>query len=733
MENRIINASLSTQNVTFKTGGQPASFEVTVVNGSDEFAAFQLEVLAAGASRSSGSLWYRLTPEVAAAKPPGGVTQFQIEIFDTPLPAFFGTINLTVRIFSPQLREERKLLVRLMVEPGATPGLLIVELPIKRFQVYPRNSTEIPVRLRNLSRQSVEAVIRFEGIAASWLLNGAERRLRLDPSSQVETKFECQPPVTTQAPSQDYPFVVNATSLDSLPTQAEGILEVLPIGFMEFSVAPQKQVIPSSGGWLPDWKSTSASFQLLFKNTSNLRQQVSVQIQGRQQRKFTYKVVPENADAGLGETTKVLLTASTKRPWIGFRKIFWLEVKPILSDGRLGSTDPATQTLELQVFPKIPLWWLLLAILALLTALILWLLTPKQIGHTDIVNAVRFSGDSFSVVSGSDDCTMRLWSVNGDQLAPKGMANSSVNTACNGRSLNPKGLLAVTDKPVATLAFVPKDQDIIAAGLASGEIQLWNVRTREQEGKTLKDRGDNTSDRVFALVFTEDSRNLFSAHGSGKVRLWKRPGPGEQFTAEDLQIIDLGKQLKYPIRSLALSQDESILVTAGNFKRVFLLNPSKPTVNQRQLIAPELNGSDGDYVWSVAFAPAPRSHILATSDNKGYIAIWDLDKCRVVNKDCEFIDKWQAAQTDIYSITFNSDGYKLISADGDGHIIAWSLTPERKLDREKSAKGKDIDSDSSKITSKINSIAEIENNQGSMVVSGGDDFQVRLHPFQKSE
>lgn len=718
MENRIINASLSTKNVTFKTGSQPASFEVTVVNGSDEFAAFQLEVLAAGASRSSGSLWYRLTPEVAAAKPPGGVTQFQIEIFDTPLPAFVGTINLTVRIFSPQLREERKLLLRLIVEPGATPALLIVELPIQRFQVYPRNSTEIPVRVRNLSRQSVEAVLRFEGIASSWLLNGAERRLRLDPSSQVETKFQCQPPVTTQAPSQDYPFVVNATSQDSIPTQAEGILEVLPIGFIEFSVVPQKQTIPTIGRWLPDWKSNSASFQLFFKNTSNLRQQVNVQIQARQQRKITYKLVPENADAGLGETTKVLLTASTKRPWIGLRRIFWLEVKALLSDGRLGSTDPATQTLELQVFPKIP-FWLLLAMLALLIALLLWLLAPKQITHTDFVNAVRFSGDSFSVVSGSDDCTIRLWSVNGDQLKLDGVAKSPVNAAC-GRSPNPEGLLAVTGQPVFSLAFVPKDNDRIAAGLASGEIQLWNVRTRKRES-ILKDQRDQTSDRVFALVFTEDSRNLFSAHGSGKVRLWKRPGPGTQFRSEDVQVINLGKQLKYPIRSLALSQDESILVTAGNFKRVILLDPTKPTFNQRQLIAPELNGGDNDYVWSVAFAPG--SHILATSDNNGYIAIWDLDQCRVVNKDCKFLDRWQAAQTDVYSITFNSDGHKLISADGDGHIVVWSLTSDKKLNRETSALGQVIYPGASK----INSIAEIENNQGTMVVSGGDDFLVRLH------
>ena len=535
----------------------------------------------------------------------------------------------------------------------------------------------------------------------------------------METKFQCQPPVTIQAPSQDYPFVVNATSRDSLPTQAEGILEVLPIGFMEFSVAPQKQTIPISGGWLPAWKSNSASFQLLFKNTSNLRQQVNIQIQGRQQQKFTYKVVPENADVGLGETIKVLLTATTKRPWIGLRRIFWLEVKALLSDGRLGSTDPATQTLELQVFPKIPLW-LLLAILALLIALLLLWLIPKPVSHTDFVNAVRFSGDSFSVVSGSDDCTMRLWSVNKDHLEPKGMAESSINTPCNGHKPNPKGLLAVTGQPVFTLALVPKDQDIIAAGLANGEIQLWNVRTREQVG-TLKDQGDTTSDRVFALVFTEDSRKLFSGHGHGKLRLWKRPGPGTKFRSADLQVIDLGQS---QIRSLALSQDESILVSAGNFQRVILLDPSKPTTSQRQLIAPELNGGDNDYVWSVAFAPG--SHILATSDNNGYIAIWDLDQCRIVNNHCKPLDKWQAAQTDVYSITFDADGNKLISASGDGQIIVWSLTPKKTLDRT-GAKIQVSDPG----TAKINSIAEIKDNQGTMVVSGGDDFQVKLHVIRK--
>jgi WD40 repeat protein len=727
MEKRSINASLSTQSLIFKPGGPPVAFEVTVINGSDQFAAFQLEVLAAGASRSSGSLWHRLSPEVSTAKPPGDVTQFKIEIFDTPLPAFVGTINLTVRVFSPQLPEERKLVLRLEIVRGTQPTLLSLELPVSRFHVYPRNSVDILVRVRNLSPQIVEAKLHFEKLAPAWIINSAERRFLLDPGGQAEATFQCQPPFATQAPSQDYPFIVKANSRDAPPTQIEGILEILPVGFVEFTARPQKQTIPINGGWLPDWKSDSASFQLLFKNTSNLLQQVEVQLQGRERRKWTYKLVPEDANLSLGETTKVLLNVTTKRPWLGLAKTLRLEAKALLSDQRLGSTDPSTQPLELRVFPIVPLW-LLLALLALLVALLVFLLRPVAIAHTGLVNTVNFSSDAFSVVSGSDDCTIRVWTVDGDHLDPQGIARSPVAASCDGKQPNPKGLLAVSGKAVRTSQFIRKDNDRIAAGLESGEIQLWNVATREKED-TLTDKRDTTSDRVFALVFTEDSRKLFSGHGSGKLRLWQRPGPGTEFEP-DPQVIDLGKNLKYPIQSLALSKDESTLVTAGNFKRVILLNPTKPTTSLTQLSAPELNGSDGDFIWSVAFAP--KSHILATSDSSGYITMWDLDKCPVVNtkqrqepveQKCTPHDRWRAAKSAVRSLAFALDGSYLVSAGDDKKIVVWPLTSESKRDRTTAVNGQVIYEG----PSEINTIALTKDVQGTMVVSGSDDFQVRLH------
>ncbi len=736
MENRVISASLSTQSLTFRPGGTPVSFEVTVTNGSDQFAAFQLEVLAAGAGRRPGPLWYRLSPEVAAADPPGGVTTFQIIIFDPPLTAFVGVVNLTVRISSPQLREERKLLVRLTVEPGSALTLLSMDLPVRRFQVYPRNPVDIPVRVQNLGPQPVDVVLRLTGLDPSWLISSAERRLLVYPGTQAETTFQCQPPAALQAPSQDYPFTVEAISRDGSSVHTEGSLEVLPIGFIEFTATPQQQTLPSPRGWLPNWRSNSASFQLLFKNTSNLRQQVNVQLQGRDQRKCHCEVVPKEAEVGSGETAKVFLEVRTKRPWLGLGKTLRLEVKTLLSDQRLGSTDPATQTLELQVMPVIPLW-LLLALIAMLAALLWLLCRPEPIAHTDFVNSVRFSSNAVLVLSGSDDCTIRHWEVNGDHLKPREILTAAPSVTCNGKPLEPKGVLAVADKPVRTLRFDPVDEQQVAAGLENGVIQMWDVPTGKKQYE-LQDPSDLSNDRVFDLVFTKNSHSLFSGHGSGKVRVWERPSPNSHFQPAPAKVLNLNSRLNYQVRALALSQDDSILVSAGQYKNIILWARSRweqSDSNSRPIrISVQVGSGQGqnDYIWGLAFVPGS-PELLATSDSDGYITIWDLDKCQVikttrqpdepVEQKCAVRDRWRAAERSVRSIVFSEDGRELVSAGDDGRVVVWPLTFQKQLDRQTAVNGQEIYTS----PDKLNSIDLTKDTQGTTIVSGGDDFQVRLH------
>ncbi|MFM7362967.1 MAG: hypothetical protein ACKO11_00345 [Cuspidothrix sp.] len=741
MENFLINASLSTQNLTFTPGTTPASFTVTVNNDSTQFANFQIEITAAGEQRNSEYRWYKLEPEVAAAKPPGGSTDFQVLIFNTPIPGFVGTVNLTITIFSPQLGQQRRLTLRLKIERDNQPNILSLELPVREFPVYPRHSVDIPLRVRNLGQQMTNVILRFVGLDPTWLIDNVERKFSLDPGGYRELTFQCQPPSVVQTPCRTYPFTIEATSNNGYPASVAGNLQVLPVGFVDFSVIKKHQTIPSLAKWLPDWKSDTATFELIFKNASNLYQEININLQGRDQIKCTYNSIPETANLQLGETNKVLLNVKTKRHWLGLAKTLLLEARSELSDQRLGTTDPATQTLELESLPIIPLW-LQLIILGLIAFILGLIFRPQPIMHTRSVNSVAFSGNGSSIISGADDCTLRFWNIDRDNnsIEPGKFSYIEQPIACKKRQ-KPNGLLAITNDLVYVSKFMPVDNDIVAVGLDNGIIELRNVSNQGKKRKDLQDEQNPQAigDRVFDLEFTKNSRYLFSSYGSGKVRLWSRTSADSEFD-KNPQIIDIQNQLGLPFesRTLALSPDNKTVVIGGNFKRFLFgsFNPNQPN-NQLQNLSMqklESRGSTGrtDFIWAVDFVSKPQAkeQILATADSGGYITIWNLNKCpTVINANpqnpitevnCQQLDSWQVSQMPVRTIKFSEDGRLLVSGDDDGKVIVWYLTPASQLDKTKAAKGQTIYQSSKKINS-------VDLTKDNMIVSGGEDFQVKLH------
>ncbi len=728
-----ITINLATQTVHYRADGSPCLFEVQVRNDSDQQAQFQLDITAAGAHPNAD--WYRLDPEVSVAKPPGDETLFQVCITHSPIPHFSGLINLTVRVISPQLAGEARGVVRLIVEADDAVIPVGLNLLPSHVQAYPRNPVDLMVQVRNLGYQPIDVLLRLSGLTPSWLSSGAERRVLLNPQADECIVFPCQPPSVALAQSRAYGFRIEAFSRSIPVGQVEGILEILPIGFIKFGVTPPQQSVPLQV-WLPDWKTQATTFWAELENLSNVAQQVNVDVQGSGAgQQWTY-MPPVDAELGLGSTVKLPLEIHTQRPWVGLPKNFPLQMMARLngeSSSGNGSVDvdPDRQPVKLLIRPIIPVW-IVLALLALLITLFSFLFRPNPIGHTDFVKAVRFS-DDLSLVSGSDDCTIRRWRVNGDRLSPEGSLTAHFEQNASCKPFQSKGVLAFTNEPVWALAFSPRMNDRVAAGLSNGVIQIWHLLTQKQL-QELPD--DGTGDRVFDLVFTPDAQQLLSGHGSGKIRVWQRQG--EAFLTESVPVLELSPERNYSVYALAISPDGRYLVSAGSRNTLAVWDMQSMERPAALLMAQK--GLDS-IVWDVDFKP--ESHIFVTADSDGNLKLWDLDQCGTntssvkdsgvdpetpvkieTSLNCEPGDRWQASKAQIRAVRFSHDGKQLISAGDDKQVKRWTLNaPGESLVPEVLFTSR----------SKINTIDLIETEQSLLLVSGGDDQRVNLQRMSQGK
>ncbi|NJO78509.1 MAG: hypothetical protein HC827_08250 [Cyanobacteria bacterium RM1_2_2] len=727
----LIAVDLPVRRITFCPDQGSVSFPVIVRNDSRRMVQFRLEVIAAGADPNSQIDWCQPSPEVSAAIPYGDETTFKIEIFNTPIPNFTGDIRLTIKVFSPELSGEVRRDLTLTIEPSANQDLFSIRLLSPFVQVYPCNPTDLWVQVHNFSTHPIEVLLRLSGIPNAWLPHHAERRQLLDPQATVEVSFQCQPPAVKQALSQIYPFRVDGFSSDQKTSWAEGSLQVLPIGFIKFAITPQQQSIPIR--W-QDWQSRSAQFQATFENVSNLVQFVTFSLKGRDYQRCICEV-PEATELGLAAFSHLPFEIRAKRPWVGLAKTLHLEAVAESQSFHAVDIEPISQPIQLRVSPVIPLW-LLLALLSLLAALFALLLQPSPIGHTDFVNVVRFSSDGLSAVSGSDDCTIRRWTVQANRLQPEGTFANPPAMTCNDEPLQPPGVLTFTNQTVFSLEFLPEFNDRIAAGLANGTIQIWDLPTRQRIVE-LRDAQDQTEDRVFDLAFTKDARTLFSSHGSGKIRIWQRSS-GESFSPDPTHILKLSETqqqfVKYQVRAIALSPDDQQLVSAGSKNTLALWNWRTADPIPRLLLP---QASEEDYIWDATFAPDSKT--LATSDSQGFITLWDLEGCPISDSPdiapkldsamsaCPW-RRWRAVQKEgsiaVRSIKFNADGNYIVSADDDGKVTLWNIEDIHSTAEFSTVAltGKTLITSSEKIST----VDLLDTDKDLLVLSGGDDRQVRL-------
>jgi hypothetical protein len=650
---------ISHRDIAYKPGGSPAQFKVTVINQSDRFASFQLDITPAGVEQNQDRLWYSISPEVSTKNPPGDAVEFTVSILDTPIMGFVGLVNLTVRTFSLELRDEVRQVIRLELQEGTGQSRIQLELPFQRLQVAPLDMVEIPVLVRNPSQQATNVTLACEGIPANWLIEGATRQFQVKAGGQFSTAFLCQPPFSPEAISKVYGMTIRAKHTNGPEATATAGLEVLPRGSLAFDCQPRVQTVPNKFSWR-FWQNSPAIYQLLLNNASNLEQTVSIDILNEAEEEYTSELVPNEAKLLPLTQQSMSLRISKNRPLLGGVQRLELQVKSLWQDRRLEARNPI-QTIELRLKPIIPSWAFILLLAIILG--ILWYfswLNPESpfIAHRAAVTSVQLDGLSATALSSSNDQTLRQWRTVGfwQPIFNRDM-----------------GVVAQGQKAMRVVRFRPVNNDMAAIGLENGEIQLWDLLEKKAD-KTLISYSFQRDDRVFGLAFTLDSRFLFSSHGSGQVLRWSVDRHLIRQSSAKLQQPLQSQKLNFAISdSVLVGDNDNILAIAGRYNSLVLWNWEQNTV--RPVAYPEIGGQD-DYIQSMD-VPEFRRNLLATADTKGFITVWDMTPClKDTSQTCNIVDRWGDGHQGkpVRSVGIDPNGCYLVSGGDDGRLMFWGLT-----------------------------------------------------------
>ncbi|NEQ97495.1 MAG: hypothetical protein F6K30_12355 [Cyanothece sp. SIO2G6] len=733
-----ITTEISTAVLTYNPEIAPAQFEVTVRNQSSDFAAFRVELLAAGGEQNSSSHWYRLAPDVSSKIPGGDRTQFQIEIVDIPPVSggFTGTMNITVRVFSIELGAEDRQVLRLVIPgTGYLPPQLTLVVP--KLQGYPNATTNIPITVTNPNRQAIDVVVRLSGLPTAWLPNGAEQHIHLLEKSTAELFFICQLPSPPVAPSQEYPFTLAASQTQaSIPAYAHGVFTVMPAGYVALRCDPMRQTIPENPRrWLNPRKG-KAVIDLILDNQSNLPHQAQlhaaypqvVQAAPPSRRwRWPWRRRSPDSDEKDAPTPKTVtldpsltlsaqetalpldnpvlqtLTIERRLPWLGRSRFKSIEVQAKLTPPRIDLRND-TETIYVEILPVVPVWLqTVVGLLLLAIAGFVWW-QMNQSRHFGPVTSVQFNGQADEVVSVAKDGRIRRWQIEDD--TPFDLILR--------RRLRVHGILnRGDDRSIRVVRYRPVDNDQVAVGFENGEIATWNLLLRHP----LLTMSLGNDDRVFDLAIAPDAQSIYSGHGSGAVVQWNLQPNGLLPPGEPIQ----GFVFDFAVQALSLLGDRrQSLAIGGRFNRLFLLNVTtgaSQELNYR-------NGGADDYILSMD-SPSDRPNLLAVADNQGYISLWDLQSCLADNLTaCELIDEWSSGHNGavVRAIAFSVDGCFLASSGDDGQIKLWPLT-SRGQRLPSLAEGQQIQ----QFTTSINAVDLVRTRRHLMIASGAESGYVRLH------
>ncbi|WDD36286.1 hypothetical protein PQG02_33245 (plasmid) [Nostoc sp. UHCC 0926] len=311
-------------------------------------------------------------------------------------------------------------------------------------------------------------------------------------------------------------------------------------------------------------------------------------------------------------------------------------------------------------------------------------------GHTNSINAVAITSDSKTLISVSDDKTIKVWSLNPPKLlstlakqknellcvaiAPNNQTLVSGDNDGNVQIWNLQtGNFATTlpkihKKLIHTIAISP-DGKIFATGSADKTIQIWNINPLERLYLTPKQEAE-----INVVSIALDNQTLISGDEQGTIKIWNL------LTGELLNTLPNGHEKS--VNCLALSRDGEMFATGSADKIIKIWNLQ--TGNLIQTLNQEGGSQEEGNTPINAIAFSPNCQILVSgskgrSGSKGSkfgfgrtrvyfggsLRIWNIKTGTLLET------RSKVHTSPINSLAISSDGQFLITASKAGSMIIW--------------------------------------------------------------
>ncbi|KAJ6616366.1 WD40 repeat-like protein [Mycena sp. CBHHK59/15] len=291
-------------------------------------------------------------------------------------------------------------------------------------------------------------------------------------------------------------------------------------------------------------------------------------------------------------------------------------------------------------------------------------------GHSGSISSVAFSPDGTQIVSGSEDCTVRLWDA------------QTGHTVAGPIKGHHKGVLSVGFSPDGTQ---------IVSGSEDCTVRVWDAQT----GHTVAGPFEGHSKGVLSVGFSPDGTQIVSGSDDHTVQVWDAQtgcnvaGPFEGHNNR--------------VNSVAFSPDGTQIVSGSADCTVRMWG-----AQTGHTAAGPFEGHN-DWVLSVAFSPNGTQIVSGSADCT--VQVWDAQTGHIIAGPFEGHNDW------VLSVSFSPNGTQIVSGSADCTVRVWNAQT-----------GHTVAGPFEGHNNRVHSVAFSPD--GTQIVSGSEDHTVRVWDAQ---